>query len=582
MEMPPDEAPDLNYFPISRSTTAVCVVLALFLSACGKTQEDAYRSDASLEADMLVSGGNTVEVWINDWQHPSERLPVVAGQRQTYQFGRIPRDIHMIRFDPTDVPGARIVIYSLTLKIGDQTLRRFGPSELKRWELHNVSTPEERDGGLQMQDTSDDPILLSNVNLQLPADNRSRFVLWGPWLAVLAVAGGLYVLARKSQALDRRKRRWLVLIGVWMLTAIAILPALYHWAAPRPYSGSAAYFPLAVGYLTAAAICVCIFGVERRSLTRPQAIILVFVVLLLTCLTNNLHWFTVDHGKNIFNSLSNAAWQSQMNDYAIQLYPGVAPHSYRFLPNAIVRWMQIAHLDFESARDLFRLLAGLLLFYSLYRYARLYCSYSGAVMAMLFTAAIYPVSFENYAGQLTDPLSHLSFVLALLFLETEEFALLLSTLLIGSLAKETVFAMAGYYVLFRRQEKGYPWKAAGLCVLSVATYFGVRFFVLHGGMGYQQTSGVGLDHVLDNWRDPDWRVPFLLTACALLPFLAVGWKETPVSLKRQALFLLPVLFISSLFFSWLREARNFMPLVFVTSVIAAGFLERQTTPTATD
>ena len=560
---------------IDRYAASLCLALTLLLAACGSTQQGSYRSDASLEADMFVSAGNTVELWFNDWEHPSERVPVAAGQRQTYQFGRIPRDIHLIRLDPTDVPGARIVIYSLTLKVGDETLKRFGPADLKGWELHNVSPPQEQDGGLLMLDTNDDPILLTHVELKLPADNRSVVVRWGPWLILLAVGAALYVLARKSQSLDPRKRKWLLLAGVWILTVIAILPAIYHWPAQRPYMGVELYARLGVGYVVAAAIGMAIFRVERKRLTRAQAILLVFVVFLLTSLTNNLHWFMIDHGKNVFSTVSNAAWQSQMNDYAIQLLPGLAPHSYRFLPNAIVRWMQIAHIDFESARDLFRMLSGLLVFYSLYRFARLYCGYSGAIMAMLFTAAIYPVSFENYAGQLTDPLSHLSFVLALLFLETEEFAWLLTTLLIGSLAKETVLAMAGYYVLFRRQEKGYVVKSALLVGLSLAVYFGVRFFVLHGAMSYQQTSGVGLDHVLENWRDPEWRIPFLLTACALLPFLAVGWKQTAVSLKRQALFLLPVLFLSSLFFSWLRESRNFMPLVFVTSVIAASFMERE-------
>jgi hypothetical protein len=66
----------------------------------------------------------------------------------------------------------------------------------------------------------------------------------------------------------------------------------------------------------------------------------------------------------------------------------------------------------------------------------------------------------------------------------------------------------------------------------------------------------------------------LLTACALLPFLVLGWKDTPLSLKRQILYLFPVLFFSGLFFSWLYETRNFMPLVFVMSVVAGSYLVR--------
>ena len=70
--------------------------------------------------------------------------------------------------------------------------------------------------------------------------------------------------------------------------------------------------------------------------------------------------------------------------------------------------------------------------------------------------------------------------------------------------------------------------------------------------------------------------PFLLTACALLPFLAWDWKQTAGSLKSLAFFLLPVLFVSSLLFSWLREARNYMPLVFVLAVSAGVISAGQT------
>jgi hypothetical protein len=305
---------------------------------------------------------------------------------------------------------------------------------------------------------------------------------------------------------------------------------------------------------------------------------LVFVVFLLTSITNNLHTFNVDQATNYF-SYPNLVWQNNVHNLVMQFSPDVLPHSYRFLPNSIVRWMQLARIGFDSARDLYRLIFGLLLFYSIYKYARLYCDYTGALIAMLFSAAIYPVSFEHYAGQLTDPLSHLSFVLAFIFLETEEFALLLSTLLIGSLAKETVLAMAGYYLLFGRKERNYRLKAAVLCLAGTAVYIGVRLFVLHGTIHYNQVSGVTLDHAWENLRTGVWEWPFLLTAGALLPFLALGWKETPASLKRQAVFLLPVLFISSLFFSWLSEARNFMPLVFVLAVAAGGYLSRHFTDT---
>jgi hypothetical protein len=573
-----------------------CTGLAVFPAVrdTPNTQVETAGSAASIEVDMLVSHGNMVDLYLNDWQHPPERVPVVSGERHLYRFTHISRDIKLLRFDPTDVPGARIVIYHISVKAGNQTYREFGPADLKKWELHNLSPPEEEHGGLVMLDTTDDPILVTRLKIQLPGGDapvrpslshlyyRSAV----PALAAMAliVASLLFAGRRGLSALrarllivrDKGRRRWLVVILAWGFAALAIVPAVFQLEAPPPYTGSARYFPIGLGYLVALAICWAIFRAELRRLSRPQAISLVFVIFLLTSIINNLHGFNVDQATNYFLE-PNRVWQERTHDLVMQLTPGMLPHSYRFLPNSIVRWMQLAHVEFNAARDLYRLIAGLLLFYAIYKYARLYCNYASAIVAMLLTATIYPISFEHYAGQLTDPLSHLSFVLALIFLETEEFALLVTTLVIGSLAKETVLAMAFYYILFCRRERNYWFKAVTLCVMSAAIYFGVRLFVLHGSMSYQQTSGVKLDHVLENWQFVGWHEPFLLTACALLPFMALGWTETPLSLKRQVFFLFPVLFISSLFFSWLCETRNFMPLVFVLSVIAAVYFSRLST-----
>jgi hypothetical protein len=100
--------------------------------------------------------------------------------------------------------------------------------------------------------------------------------------------------------------------------------------------------------------------------------------------------------------------------------------------------MELGGVSFDVARDVYRYVFGVLLFYAVYRYARLYTNYLGGILAMLLAGVVYPVSFEHYAGQLTDPLSHLSFLLAFIFLHTGAFAAFLTTLLIGALAKSLV------------------------------------------------------------------------------------------------------------------------------------------------
>ena len=182
---------------------------------------------------------------------------------------------------------------------------------------------------------------------------------------------------------------------------------------------------------------------------------LIFLIFLLTSVVENFHSHFVDHGPSYFGFISNVQWQIDTHNSVIQMNPAAVPHSYRFLPNAFVRWLQIWHLQFEPSRDLYRMLFGFLLFYAIYRYARLFTSFPGAVLALVLPAIIFPITFENYAGQLTDPMAHLAFVLALYFLATGKFPFFLTTLLVGSLAKETVLAMAGYYLLFHRKDPKY-------------------------------------------------------------------------------------------------------------------------------
>ena len=250
------------------------------------------------------------------------------------------------------------------------------------------------------------------------------------------------------------------------------------------------YVRVAAIYAAVAGMGFLIYRVESRSVRKSQAFGLIFLIFLLTSVVNQLHSHMVDRGPSYdLGPMSNVEWQIRIHENVIELNPGSVPHSYRFLPNAFVRWLQIWHLEFEPSRDLYRLIFGFLLFYAIYRYARLYTGFAGAVLAVVLSAVIYPVSFENYAGQLTDPMAHLAFVLALIFLKTEDFGLFLTTLLIGSLAKETVLAMAGYYLLFHRKDPKYAARAVALAVLCPLMYLGVHLYVLHHGSVLRGAAG---------------------------------------------------------------------------------------------
>ena len=139
--------------------------------------------------------------------------------------------------------------------------------------------------------------------------------------------------------------------------------------------------------------------------------------------------------------------------------------------------------------------------------------------------------------------------------------------------------MAGYYLAVPAGRKRVPVerrRRSGGVAAMIA--IGVRVLVLQRrNVRYQQISGVTDSHVWANLASRGLAGAVLgLTAGALMPFLALGWKKMHPSLKRLALYLLPVLFsCRACFFSWLRETRNFMPLVFVlavnTSIYVGGF-----------
>jgi hypothetical protein len=380
--------------------------------------------------------------------------------------------------------------------------------------------------------------------------------------------------AESTVATKHRNQRLWLLIMSWALGIVAALPILCGWG-PHPDTGLAV--KLRVLYWVVLAVCACIYMTESRQLSRRQAFVVAFTVLLATLITNNLHYLNVDMSAN-YSPEGNRIWQARHHSLVAQLsaLPGMPPHSARFLPHGVVRWLEMTGMSYDAGRDIYRMLFMALLFYAVFRYARLYTTYVGGIVAVFLVALIYPVSFQYYAGQLTDPMSHLSFVLALIFLEKRDFPFLLTTLLIGSVAKESVLALVGYYLLFCRGDRRYALKALALIVGAAASYFGIRWYILHRAMQYEDVSGVSLSHVLQNLGYIYiWPYQLSLTGLALAPFLALSWKETPLSLKRAVLYLFPTLFASSMLFSWLWETRNFMPVVIVLAVVAAHYLSRE-------
>lgn len=305
-----------------------------------------------------------------------------------------------------------------------------------------------------------------------------------------------------------------------------------------------------------------------------------FVLLVLaTLLCAHVHHTNVDtadfkYAAKVYPD-GNTGWQRETQALVMHLEPTYYGHNVRLLSNSLVHGLQLATGTFESARTIYRLTFGFLLVLSIYALGRVWLSHAAALLALLFYLSVYPVSIRLYAGQLLDPMSHLSFVLGLLCMARRRDADLALVILIGALAKESVVALTGLYVLMRWRERP-RWPAVATLVAGLFVVWLVRRLV-YAGVAVDTTtlSGVGWGHMLENLRPERfwlWFPQLGLTIGLFLPFLALAWRQVPRDLRIVAAGLSLILPLTSLRFSWLYEARNYVPAVIPLAIVAAGHL----------
>jgi hypothetical protein len=105
---------------------------------------------------------------------------------------------------------------------------------------------------------------------------------------------------------------------------------------------------------------------------------LIILIALLTCFVNQVHHSFVDQAA-IFSDRTDLDWQENVQIAVTAFDLRATPHVYRFLPNGIVLWIQLCRIKFAVARDIYRWIFGLLVFYALYRFARAYTDYLGGI-----------------------------------------------------------------------------------------------------------------------------------------------------------------------------------------------------------
>jgi hypothetical protein len=169
----------------------------------------------------------------------------------------------------------------------------------------------------------------------------------------------------------------------------------------------------------------------------------VYLLLLFSVLSAFLtwgHYLEVDSGQ-YFEEMTNTEWQQMINDAAVRRDARFLPHSYRFLPDSFTQWIETLTGSFLYARTLYRWTFCLLLLFAIHRFALLFTSNVASFASVLLYALVYRMTLTDYAGQLVDPASHLSFVAAFLALEIGVFPYFVLAVAVGTLAKETVLAL---------------------------------------------------------------------------------------------------------------------------------------------
>jgi hypothetical protein len=378
-------------------------------------------------------------------------------------------------------------------------------------------------------------------------------------------------------AADAQPRRDIAVGGVVLVAALVVMLPVFRpaWFVLDP----ATPVPLrSVGACLAAAICLSIAASVYRWWTPfPQAerrgLLLSAILLSLWCV--DLHYSNVDLG-DYFGDLyaDNVDWQRRLQAGVLALDPITIPHCYRFLPNCVVAWLQLLTGNYLVAALLYRLTAQFVLLLAIYRLARLWNEAVGGLIALLLYALAYVASLRYYAGQLTDPLSHLSFVLGYWYLAAGRPWAFVPVMVLGVLAKESVLLLPMFAVLTHPRSPR-ACAAWGMSLIAAGVViWGVRV-VVAGDPAYEKISGVTPAHVHDNFLDVwHWGRQTWETVGALWVVAAIAWRSQPVLLRRLVVFLFPTLWVSSLLFSHLKEARNLIPVSVVLAVMAARVVWR--------
>jgi hypothetical protein len=362
-----------------------------------------------------------------------------------------------------------------------------------------------------------------------------------------------------------------------------------HFAAPY-------HSPIVAWGAKAAVILAMVMAVLIRARTdrasEPYALAttaaFVFLAGLMTC----WHWLRVDSARVLLargGFYSQEDWQREVYLKVLSRDAGkpdaglvAIPHVFRPLPYGFTRSLELATGDWWFACLSYRWFFDFWFLWAYFRFVRLFQPPGRSWLALAPFAVLYPLSIQFYQGQLTDPLSHALFALALIYVVENLWVLLAATLALGVLAKETVaIVVVGYFACFARQGARTLFRTVLLASACLAAYFlarlpvgwGLDFRSINGTDGLMISSNLCIGNppyrLVRAMETQNWLQPLLFIGI-FIPFLLFRWRHTDFRLRALLLTVPPLVFISNLSFGWLYESRNYVPLLPLLGAAAVG------------
>jgi hypothetical protein len=387
-------------------------------------------------------------------------------------------------------------------------------------------------------------------------------------------------------------------VGVLVVAGVALAPLLLE---PRPVRFIGL---LPTASVTGPKVCVALalllpiglwLWADRRALQRPALV--GCALLVLAGAMTAVHAFTVDfayvtipvptadggppHPQTIPYA---AVWQRHLylavfnNSAQPCLGAGTLPHIYRPLPYGFTRVLEWASTDWWFSCLAYRCFFNFWFLWATYRFVLRYTGPARAWLGVGLLVALYPFSLAYYWGQLTDPMSHALLTLGLIYIVEDNLPGLFVAVVVGVLAKETAGLLVVAYLAVHWR-KGLPAfaKAAVVGVGAVAAFLATRLPLgwrpgsspLHSISGFMVTANLGVGTPVAPTTVPLLQRYFhlFLFTLVFVPFIVLRWRRTDPQLKALYLSLAPLIFLSSLCFSWMHEPRNFVPLLPIEAAI---------------